>query len=319
MGFARRHTPLLSRQKEAAHMAATEHDKLATRLALILVKLNQGETLNPAALAAEFNVSVRTIQRDLSERFSYLPLVKSGRGDYTLEPHVLGHIPLRDVSRFAALAGVRGLFPSLSDEFLRDVFDNRLQSSVLVRGHQYESLQDKTKSFHALEQAIVAHRLVDFDYTKPEGTRRRTDVRPYKLVNQSGVWYLAAQEGDTLKSFAFGRIQHLTVSPTPFTPDPLVDDTLAREEGVWLNPDKKEVVLKVSPEAAGYFTRRKLIAGQVIEKTLEDGGLIVSTKVAHPNQILPIVRYWIPHVRVISPEHLQAELEEGVRGYLGGG
>jgi len=58
------------------------------------------------------------------------------------------------------------------------------------------------------------------------------------------VWYLAAQEGDTLKSFAFGRIQHLTVSPTLFTPDPLVDDTLAREEGVWLNPDKKEVVLK---------------------------------------------------------------------------
>ena len=77
-------------------------------------------------------------------------------------------------------------------------------------------------------------------------------------------------------------------------------------------------IKKVSPEAAGYFTRRKLIAGQVIEKTLEDGGLIVSTKVAHPNQILPIVRYWIPHVRVISPEHLQTELEEGVRGYLGG-
>ena len=57
----------------------------------------------------------------------------------------------------------------------------------------------------------------------------------------------------------------------------------------------------------------------MIDKTLEDGGLIVSTKVATRIQILPIVRYWIPHVRVISPEHLQAELEEGVRGYLGGG
>jgi hypothetical protein len=29
---------------------------------------------------------------------------------------------------------VRGLFPSLSDEFLRDIFDTRIQSALLVKG-----------------------------------------------------------------------------------------------------------------------------------------------------------------------------------------
>jgi hypothetical protein len=41
--------------------------------------------------------------------------------------------------------------------------------------------------------------------------------------------------------------------------------------------------------------------------------------VGHANQVLPIVRYWMPHLRIVSPVELQAELEEGVRGYLGKG
>lgn len=77
------------------------------------------------------------------------------------------------------------------------------------------------------------------------------------------------------------------------------------------------MVLSVAPPAADYFLRQKLIGGQKIVKHLEDGGLIVSGTIAHPNQILPIVRYWIPHIHVISPEGLQADLENQLRAYLG--
>ena len=58
------------------------------------------------------------------------------------------------------------------------------------------------------------------------------------------------------------------------------------------------------------------VDGQKTVKQLEDGGLIVSGLIAHPNQILPIVRYWIPSVRVISPEGLQTELDSQLRAYL---
>jgi hypothetical protein len=73
---------------------------------------------------------------------------------------------------------------------------------------------------------------------------------------------------------------------------------------------------RIAREIAGYFKRRKLIANQIIEKELENGGLIVSARVGHVNQVLPIVRYWISHIRVISPEGLQAELEKELKGYL---
>lgn len=291
------------------------HDTLAYRLTQILTKLNKGEKLDPQALADEFSVNLRTIQRDLNERFAYLPFEKTD-GRYSIDPKYLGKLSLSDVERFAALAGVRGLFPSLSNDFLRHIFDSRVQTALLVKGPHYEDLSDKAVSFRQLEAAILTHCHISFDYQKDQGPKAYANAQPYKLVNHDGIWYLAAKDGDTLKAYTFSKIDRLQVHETTFAPDLAVQKTLTEEDGIWLNPEKKEVVLKINREAASYFRRRKLIANQVIEKELEDGGLIVSGKVAHPNQILPIVRYWIPNVRIISPEGLQAEMENQMRGYL---
>lgn len=299
-------------------MSKAEHDKLARRLTEILVKLNNGEKLDPQELAEDFGVNLRTIQRDLNERFAYLPLEKSD-GYYRLDTAYLGKLTLRDLERFAALAGVRGLFPTLSDDFLRDIFDSRIQTALLIKGHQYEDLSDKTDGFRRLEQAILAHQHISFTYRKDQGAKSYTNALPYKLVNHNGIWYLAAQDSGRLKAYSFGKIDYLQVHETTFTPDPAVHQTLQDEDGIWLNPDKKEIVLKIAHEAASYFRRRKLIANQAIEKELEDGGLIVSAKVAHPNQILPIVRYWLPNVRIISPEGLQTQMEQQLKDYLKGG
>ena len=62
-------------------------------------------------------VNLRTIQRDLNVRFAYLGLVKAD-GRYQLDPIFSGKSQYHDIERFAALSGIRGLFPSLSDDFL---------------------------------------------------------------------------------------------------------------------------------------------------------------------------------------------------------
>lgn len=291
------------------------HDTLVYRLAQVLVKLNQGESLDPGDLAAEFGVNLRTIQRDLNERFAYLPITKTN-GRYRLDPTFLGRLSTRDIERFASLAGVRGLFPSFSDDFLRDIFDSQIQSALLVKGHNYEDLSGKEGQFRELERAIVGHRRVGFRYAKGEASKSYRDLEPYKLMNLKGIWYLAARDAGKLKTFAFTRIDGLLVSEETFEADPSVGEKLAAEEGIWFTEDRTEIVLKIAKEVAGYFKRRKLIANQVIQMELEDGGLIVSAVVGHPNQIVPVVRYWIPHLRIISPDGLQAEMEKGLAEYL---
>lgn len=296
-------------------MASDNHDTLVYRLAQMLVKLNQGEKLNPQALADEFGVNLRTIQRDLNVRFAYLPIQKTD-GYYHLDPTFLGKLSTKDVDRFAGLAGVRGLFPSLSDDFLRDIFDTRIQAAVVVKGHNYENLAGKEAAFCTLEQAIVVRQHIEFDYQKDVGIKSYTRVAPFKLINHKGIWYLAARDEDKLKSFSFAKIENLRLMESHFPADFNIDKQLTEDDGIWLNNDKKEIVLKIAKDVAGYFKRRKLIANQIIEKELEDGGLIISAKVGHTNQVVPIVRYWIPHVRIISPEGLQAEMEAELSAYL---
>ena len=297
-------------------MNSANHDTLVYRLAQMLVKLNQGESLSPQELADEFGVNLRTVQRDLNVRFAYLPLEKH-EGRYRLDPAFLGKLSTKDIDRFAGLAGIGGLFPSLSDEFLRDIFDTRMQSALLVKGHNYENLGGKEQIFRELEKAIIARKQISFGYKKSDGQRKSySGIAPYKLINNKGIWYLAAVDADKLKAFSFTKIEQLRISDVSFDWSEAIDYQLLSEDGIWLSEEKQEVVMKVSREVAGYFKRRKLIANQVVEKELEDGGLLISAKVGHPNQVLPIVRYWLPHIRIISPEQLQHDMERGMTDYL---
>jgi predicted DNA-binding transcriptional regulator YafY len=45
-----------------------DYDRTVTRLITILSKFSHNEIVNPKDLAEEFNVSVRTIQKDLKEK-----------------------------------------------------------------------------------------------------------------------------------------------------------------------------------------------------------------------------------------------------------
>ena len=149
-------------------MTDSNHETLVYRLSQILIKLNQGLKLDPKTLAEEFKVNLRTIQRDLNERFAYLPLERLD-GYYRLDPTFLGKLSTKDIERFAGLAGVRGLFPSLSDDFLRDIFDDSMQCALLVKGHNYEDLRGREKLFSTLEKSINDRKQIRFEYAK-EGT-----------------------------------------------------------------------------------------------------------------------------------------------------
>ena len=226
--------------------------------------------------------------------------------------HVAHH---RAEMALARLAGVAGLFPSLSVEFLRDIFDARVEPALLVKGHHYEDLRGKERAFKDIERAIVACRRVRFAYPGNSGSKTY-EVDPHKLVNLKGVWYLAARHEGRLKTFSFSKLDLPVVTDVVFEPDPKLLEQLQTDDGIWTSDKPIEVVLTVDAQAAPYFRRRKLIANQVIDKELADGGLIVSAKVGHANQVLPIVRYWIPHLKIIAPVELSTQFNRALRDFL---
>lgn len=274
-----------------------EHDKTAFRLGSILVKLNDGEHLIMEELAQEYGVSRRTIQRDINERLSYLQIQKNETGLF-LDPAYLGKLSHEDIRSFAMLAGVKGLFPTLDVQFLRRIFDETMRSACVVRGHHYEDMSTRQELFQILANAITTHTIVSFWY---KGTQRI--VKPYRLVNQKGIWYLAAVE-DKLKSFSLTKIFGLEVCGERFVPSEELINIIEKSESQWIGNESSEVVFQVSAEVASYFRRRAVIPDQVIEKELEDGGMIVSGRFVDETQALSVVGYWLPHIKILSPKSL---------------
>ena len=102
-----------------------------------------------------------------------------------------------------------------------------------------------------------------------------------------------------------------------FELDEAILKQLENEESIWFGQEKQEVILSVHGDVALHFKQRQLLPEQLVIKALDDGGLLISSKISHVTQILPLVRYWIPHLKIVNPESLQQQLEAELKGYLG--
>lgn len=292
-------------------MTAATHDTLAFRLASILLKLNQDESFTTQELADEFGVSERTIYRDLSSRLANI-VERAPDGRYQLVAEYRGKLHPKDLETFAKLVGVDQLFPNNSSRFLVALLDTLSHSSFLVRGHHYEKLKPNDPQFQQLDKAIRDQKRCILTYAD----KRRT-LEPYRLINNKGIWYLAATESGLLKSFSLSRINQLLNTEESFEPSAEIHRQIKEDDDVWFSIDKTEVLLSVAPQVAYYFQRRKLLPQQSIDKEMENGGLIVTSRISDEDQILPVVRYWVPHVHIIEPawlrDALMAELTQYAR------
>lgn len=86
-----------------------KHDKLGYRLGLILTRLNNGESLAVRELSENLTFAKKTIRRDLTQRLSYLNLIRQN-GRYRLSDGVLGQRSNADLRHFTRILGIEGLF-----------------------------------------------------------------------------------------------------------------------------------------------------------------------------------------------------------------
>lgn len=291
------------------------HERLADRLASILTKLNMGQHLHVKALATEFNVSTRTISRDFDRLSASIPLLKDENSKkYYLQENYLGKITAKDIINFAQLSGISDLYPSLDMTFLRELLDSRAHQIYITKGYPLEDASQFKELFNIIGKAIQEHKQIEFLY---KGATR--SVQPYRLIHHHGNWYLAAVYENKLRAYRLSRIEllpHQSKTVT-FIVDPSILLQLETEETIWFGQEKTEVILTVCVKVAEHFQARSLLPEQKIIKQLEGGGLLLSSRIAHAAQILPLVRYWIPHLKIISPEKLQDEMEQEIREYFG--
>ena len=230
---------------------------------------------------------------------------------YFLESHNLGKLTLSDLNTFALLSGIYKMFPSFSNEFVQHLLDKDVASAYLIKTHNFEDIGHKIESFKAIEKAIINKNRLSLVYRK-----QTRNVEPYKFANVKGIWYLIALQSGVIKTFTFTKISELEVCGDIFTIDNEIVKKIENEESLWFSNSKIEVILNVNNSIAHYFKRRKIITCQKILEEYEDGSLLVSTQMTFEEELLQIVKYWLPNIRIVSPLYLQEKLEDSLRGYL---
>jgi len=286
------------------------HDALAKRLALILTKLNNAESFTIEELSDEFGVSTKTIKRDLNERLNYIPIKKEDKR-YSLEGYALGKLSFEDIKSFATLSGVKSLYPSLSNEFITDILNAKLNRAYLVKNSGFEDISQQKEDFEFLSAAIIKNSPVSFEY---KGTIRV--VNPYKLVNNSGIWYLLADENGTLKTFTFSKMKKIRRDGAAvFTPKKSFLQAIEKNDTNWFSKELIEVTLQVDNEAKEYFTRKMVFPNQEFIVQNENH-FIIKTKVSYDDEILKVVKYWIPYIKILKPLYLKQKLEDLLKEYI---
>lgn len=290
---------------------SSRHETLANRLADILTRLNSGYRLEPNALAKEYETHPRTIKRDF-DRFEgcNIPLQKEGKY-YFLDPKYLGQLTFKDIRTFSQISGIQTLYPRLDVSFLRELLDSRVYGA---KGYSVEDASQFKELFRLFSKAILKHQQIAFLYKKESRV-----VEPYKLLHHHGSWYLAAVRKGELRAYRLSRIE---LSPhthelANYKPDPQILSQLEDEKSIWFGQEKLEVILTVHVDVASYFQQRQLLPEQQVIKELDDGNLLLSSRITHVTQILPLVRYWIPHLKIVNPVGLQEQIEEELKEYLG--
>lgn len=285
-------------------------DKIATRLAQILTKLNNGERLTVKELEIEFNVGDRTIQRDLNERLSYIPIIKE-KGYYYLPDYALGKLSFNDIKNFATLSGIKSLYPKLSHSFIVDILNAKINKAYLIKNQGFEDISYRYDWFEDVSNAILNTFQIKFSYND-----KKRVVNPYKLINNNGIWYLLGDEDNKLKNYTFSKIKNLKlIENNQFTPTKDFIDKIEQNDTNWFSENLIEVILEIDSSIKEYILRKDIFPNKkIIEQT--DDRFVLSTNISYDEEILGIVKYWLPYIKIKSPQYLSEKLSNILNEYL---
>ena len=193
------------------------------RLMGIVTLLLQQDKITAPELARRFEVSRRTINRDIEDICrAGIPLVTSqgyGGGVSIAEGFKLDKSLLTGDEIQAILSGVKGLdsvsdtshFPALVEKLADGNSDDIL---IDLASHYQGSLTEKIAAIRA---AIRDRLPISFDYYYEKGQCRRI-LEPYKLVFQWSAWYVWGwcPEREAFRLFKLNRLWNLEPGVKPF-------------------------------------------------------------------------------------------------------
>ncbi|RSS36004.1 YafY family protein [Streptomyces sp. WAC08241] len=313
----------------------------AARLIKLVLLLQSRPSMTAAELAAELEVSERTVARDalaLSEAGVPVYADRGRAGGYRL---VDGYrTRLTGLARGEAEAlFLSGLPGALRDMGLEDAASAaRLKVSAALLPSLRDAPRTAAQRFHldapgwyqepvtpellpALAEAVWDDRCARVGYRRRDGTEVERELRPYGLVLKAGVWYACAWADGSFRTYRVDRFTAVAVGGERFARDPDFD-----LPAFWADRSREftrsllraEAVLLLTEEGVRrlpYVTDRAAAGEALAAGTAEaDGRLRVVLRVESEEVAFGQLLGLGPEAEAVAPAALRERFAEAARG-----
>lgn len=294
------------------------------RLIGILSILLQRETVTAPYLAEHFEVSRRTINRDIEDLCKAgIPIVtrQGANGgisimeDYKIERTLLTGTEMKDI-----LAGLRSLdsvngtnrYGQLMEKLFAGSSDfmEGGQSVLIDLSSWYkDSLAPKVEQ---IRYAIDGRKELDFFYYSPGGESART-IEPYYLIFRWSSWYVWGwcKDREAFRLFKLNRMDELKLSERTFSGREVLPPELGDEQ---IFPGGIRVKALFEADCKWRLVEE---FGKGCFEELPDGKLLFHADYTNKENLLTWILTFRNKVELLEPEHLREELKQALRETLG--
>ncbi len=227
--------------------------KINRLLEITLILLNRS-TITAGELAERFDVSTRTIYRDIDELSSAgVPVFTnkgSGGGISLLDNYAINKAFLTEHERDSLLLALKTLqatrYPEIDVilEKIGAVFKKAASADwVKIEFAPWGSGPNEENKFLDIKRAILECKVVTFDYINADGILSHRQIEPMLLVFKGQAWYVwgHCRTRRDFRTFRLSRIRNMVVTDEAFKRRPL--ESVKEEEPT--DTPKKSVTLKL--------------------------------------------------------------------------
>lgn len=280
---------------------------------IVYYLLEKGKSTAPE-LAEEFEVSIRTIYRDIDALSAAgIPIYASqgkGGGITILEDFVLDKSYLSQEEKEQILMALQGIIAAGGRDSqdlltkLGGLFQLKTANWIEVDFSDWIHNSPRQDLFTLIKEAIFQKKQILFQYFNSSGEKVKRSAEPIKLVFKSKDWYLYAfcLLKNDFRYFKLTRIQNLEIQKETFIQRHIPAPEIKKQI---YNPDTRTVTLKFDP----------CMAFRVYDEFTEDvtadeqGYLYVQTKLPANDMLFSYLFTFADHAEIIEPEDIRMQIK----------
>ena len=284
------------------------------RLFRILYYILEKGKVTANELADKFEVSVRTIYRDIdsisSAGIPIYALQGKGGGIEIAEDFVLSKSLLSENEKQQIMSALQGLDNTTiqrENELLTKLsalFKMKNTSWIEVDFNNWQKNKMYEKTFDDIKSAILSKNIISFTYFSSNGKETDRSVKPVRLLFKSQDWYLYALclLRNDFRYFKLSRIKNLEIHTEKF--DDNFEDVILKKE----TPHENTVNIKVKFDRKVAFRVYDELNGEITEDN--DGNLYTEIEIPNDYNLYNYIFSFGDEVEVLEPEEVRMQIKK---------